>query len=82
MFHTSAILGFSQGMLVQIGVTWVLIYTLCLNQEERRVPLKNCYPNTIDVGACLTFITTGHEHKGFSFSEPAVFISSSAVGQI
>lgn len=43
---------------------------------------KDCYPSTIDVGACLTFITTGHEHKGFSFSEPAVFISSSAVGQI
>lgn len=85
-FHTSAIVGFSQVMLVQIGVaqvvTQVLIYTLPLNQEERRVPLKNCYPSTVDVGACLTFITIGHEHKGFSLLEPAVFISSSVVGQI
>lgn len=46
------------------------------------MPLKNCYPSSVDVGACLTFITTGHEHKGFSLLKPAVFISSSAVGQI
>lgn len=82
MFSTTATVGFNQVMLVQIGVTWILIYTLSLNQEEGRVPLKNCYPSTTDVGACLTFITIGHKHKGFSLSEPAVFISSSAVGQI
>lgn len=34
MFHTSAVLGFSQVMVVQMGVPWVLIYTLCLNQKE------------------------------------------------
>lgn len=79
MFHTSAALGFSQVLVVQMGVTWILIYTLCLNQEERRVHLKNCYT---DMGACLTFITIWHDHKGFSFSEPAVFIASSTISQI
>lgn len=78
MFHTSAALGFSQVLVVQMGVTWVLIYTLCLNHEERRVPLKNCYT---DMGACLTFITIWHDHKGFSFSEPDVFIASSTISQ-
>lgn len=79
-FRTIATVGFSQVMLVQIGVAWVLIYILSLNQEEGRVPLKNCYPSTIDVGACLTFITIGHKHK--CFSEPSAFISGSAVGHI
>lgn len=79
MFHTSAVLGFSQVMAVQMGVIWVFIYTLCLNQEERRVPLKSF---CTDVGACLTFITIWHDHKGFSLSEPAVFIASSTISQI
>lgn len=79
MFLTGAVLGFSQVMVVQMGVMWVLIYTLCLNQEERRVPLKNCYT---DVGACLTFITIWHDHKGFSLSEPAVFVAVSTISQI
>lgn len=79
MFHTSAALGFSQVMVVQMGVTWVLIYTLCLNHEERRVPLKNCYTA---MGACLTFITICRDHKGFSFSEPALFIASSTISQV
>lgn len=79
MFHTSAVLGFSQVMVVQMGVTWLLIYTLCLNQKERRVPLKNYYT---DMVACLTFITIWHDHKNFSLSEPAVFIASSTISQI
>lgn len=79
MFRTSAVLGFSQVMVIQMGIMWVLIYTLCLNQKERRVPLKNCYT---DMGACLTFVTIWHDHKDLSLSEPAVFIASSAISQI
>ena len=81
-FHTSAIVGFSQVMLVQnrssIGTHLHLIF----KPGGKESALKNCYPSTIDVGACLTFITIGHEHKGFSLLKPAVFISSSTVGQI
>lgn len=52
-------------MLVQRRVKSVDVYTLSLNHKERIVPLRTCYPSTIDVGPCLTFLTIGHELKVF-----------------